>query len=243
VDLDRRRSAKRPRKSAANIEAVAFDGYGTIFDFTEPDFIVTMAEICDQQGLDADAADLWRRFLRAAYLMRSEHHHDPVYKRYDQAWLISSIHLKRLRLGDPWAAANHLKAPASAPLFDDAHPVIDAVRPHYRLALLSNADDDFLTECLARNGLTFETVVTSEQAGAIKPNPAIFNYLTTELAVPPEESVMSATIDTGYPGPAPRGMLTAWLNPERSAKARNVPHPHFRLRSLGPHPLLGRRHD
>ncbi len=68
----------------ADIKAVAFDAYGTIINFTEPDFIVTMAEICDQQGLDADAADLWRRFLRAAYLMRSENHDDPVYKRYDQ---------------------------------------------------------------------------------------------------------------------------------------------------------------
>ena len=47
------------------IEAVVFDAYGTLIDFTEPDFIVTMAEICDQQSLEADAADLWRRFTYA----------------------------------------------------------------------------------------------------------------------------------------------------------------------------------
>jgi 2-haloalkanoic acid dehalogenase type II len=245
---DLRPSASDLRESAVNIQAVAFDGYGTIFNFTEPDFIVTMAEICDQQDLDADAADLWRRFLRAAYLMRSEHHHDPVYKRYDQAWADQFEYVfKRLRLvGDPWAAANHLKVRlASAPVFDDARPVIEALRPHYRLALLSNADDDFLTDCLERNGLTFETVVTSEQAGAIKPNPAIFNYLTTELAVPPDKVLYVG--DNPIPdvlGPHRAGMLTAWLNRNGLRKPRNVPQPHFRLRSLWDlMPLLGRRLD
>ena len=32
-----------------SIRAVVFDAYGTLIDFTEPDFIVTMAEVCDQQ--------------------------------------------------------------------------------------------------------------------------------------------------------------------------------------------------
>src|SRR3990172_6780675 len=149
-----KKSAFNPRQSAAKIDAVAFDGYGTIFNFTEPDFIVTMAEICDQQGLDADATDLWRRFLRAAYLMRSEHHHHPLYKPYHQAWADQFERVfKRLGLaGNPWAAANHLKARlASAPLFDDARPVIETVRPHYRLPLLSNAADAFLTHCLDRH--------------------------------------------------------------------------------------------
>ena len=107
-------------KSVAEIEAVVFDAYGTLIDFTEPDFIVTMAEICDQQSLEADAADLWRRFLRVSYLMRSENHHDPVYKRYDQAWADQFEYVFRhLKLpGDAYASANHLKARlAGAPAF------------------------------------------------------------------------------------------------------------------------------
>ena len=148
-----------------------------------------MAEVCDQQSLAADAGDLWKRFLRASYLMRSEHHHDPVYKRYDQAWADQFEYVfKRLKLpGDPYAAANHLKTRlASAPAFDEAKPVIEALRPHYRLALLSNADDDFLNEVLDRNDLRFDTVVSSEQAGAIKPNPAIFGFAAGVLGIPPQ---------------------------------------------------------
>ncbi|HEU4758569.1 MAG TPA: HAD family hydrolase, partial [Dehalococcoidia bacterium] len=208
----------------------------TVINFTEPDFIATMAEICDRQGLQADAADLWRRFLRGAYLLRSENHHDPVYRRYDEAWAIQFEHVfRRLRLpGDAWAAALYLKERlAGAPAFDEAGPVIEALRPHYRLALLSNADDDFLTACLERNGLRFDIVVSSEQAGAIKPNPAIFLHLTERLGLRPEQVLYAG--DNPIPdvlGPARAGMKVAWVNRAGLRRPRRVPPPDIRVRSL-----------
>jgi 2-haloalkanoic acid dehalogenase type II len=195
-----------------------------------------MAEICAAQGLEADAAELWRRFLRASYLMRSEHHNDPVYKRYDQAWADQFEYVfKRLRLkGDHWAAARQFKAAlAGASAFPDAGPAIDALRPHYRLALLSNADDDFLRECLARNNLHFDTIATSEQAKAIKPNPAIFEYLSRKLGVAPGNVLYVG--DNPIPdvlGPVRAGMKCAWVNRNGMRKPRNVPHPDVRVRSL-----------
>ena len=213
-----------------------FDAYGTVINFTEPDFIVTMAEICAAQGLDADAAELWRRFLRASYLMRSEHHADPVYKRYDRAWADQFEYVfKRMRLqGDTWAAALQFKASlAGASAFPDARPAIEALRPHYRLALLSNADDDFLGECLERNDLHFDTVVTSEQAEAIKPNPAIFEYLSRKLDVAPAKVLYVG--DNPIPdvlGPHRAGMKCAWVNRNGMRKPRNVPQPDIRVRSL-----------
>ena len=212
------------------------DAYGTVINFTEPDFIVAMAEICAAQGLEADAAELWRRFLRASYLMRSEHHHDPVYKRYDRAWADQFEYVfKRMRLqGDAWAAALQFKAAlAGASAFPDAQPAIDALRPHYRLALLSNADDDFLMECLARNELRFDTVITSEQAEAIKPNPAIFHYLARKLDVPVGNVLYAG--DNPIPdvlGPQRAGMMSAWVNRSGMRKPRNVPQPDVRVRSL-----------
>jgi 2-haloalkanoic acid dehalogenase type II len=218
------------------VEAVVFDAYGTLIDFTEPDFIATMAEICGQQGLDVDAADVWKRFLRASHVMRSENHHDPVYKRYDQAWADQFEHVfKRLKLtADPYAAANHLKARlAGAPAFDESRPVVEALRPHYRLALLSNADDDFLAEVLDRNDLRFDTVISSEQAGAIKPNPAIFGYAAGVLGVQPQHILYAG--DNPIPdvlGPIKAGMQAAWINREGVRRPRRIPRPTYRLRSL-----------
>src|SRR4030042_6881085 len=188
-----KRSARNLRPSAASlsvadIEAVAFDAYGTLFDLQEPEFIVIFAEICALQGLDADAADLWRRFLHAARRFHSESHHRPVYRRYDEAWEVQFQRgFEQLKLrGDPPAAAAYLRAKlAPARAFPEVYPVLEALRPRYRLSLLSNADDDFLTAALERNNLQFDTVAPSEQAGAIKPNPAIFHHLTDRLGLYP----------------------------------------------------------
>ncbi len=224
------------REVLRNIKAIAFDGYGTLFDFTEPDFIATMAEICAQQDLEADAADLWQRFLKASYLMRSEHHEDPVYKRYDQAWADQFVHVfEHLGLqGDAWAAAMHLKRRLStAPAFPDARAVVDLLRGSYEVALMSNADDDFLNECLERNGLDFEIVVSSEQAHAIKPNPAIFHYLAERLKLAPGEILYAG--DNPIPdvlGPKRAGMPTVWVNRSWLRKPRKIPYPDFRVRSL-----------
>ncbi len=107
---------RKPRPSAAkfsvaDIKAIAFDGYGTLFDFMEPDFIVTCAEICALQGLEADAADMWRRFLRASLHFRSENHREPVYRRYDESWALQFEKVfKQLKLtGDSWAAAEYFR--------------------------------------------------------------------------------------------------------------------------------------
>lgn len=219
-----------------DVQAVALDAYGTVINFTEPDFIVTMAEICERQGLEADAVDMWKRFLRASYLMRAEHHHDPVYQRYDEAWARQFERVfKLMKLGgDAWAAAEHFRSKlADAPAFEDARPAIEVLKSRYRLALLSNADDDFLTACLRRNKLDFDVILTSEQAGAIKPNRAIFDKLAGMMGLPSEQILYAG--DNPIPdvlGPMRAGMVTAWVNRAGMRKPRNIPHPHLRVRSL-----------
>jgi 2-haloacid dehalogenase len=207
-----------------------------VINFTEPDFIVTMAEICGRQGLEADGADLWKRFLRAAYIMRSETHHDPVYRRYDEAWARQFEHVFRLLKlkGDAWDAAGYLREKlADAPAFEDARPAIEALKSRYPVALMSNADDDFLTGCLRRNKLEFEMVLSSEQARAIKPNPAIFDRLSEMLGLPKSQILYAG--DNPIPdvlGPMRAGMITAWVNRARMRRPRRVPEPHIRVRSL-----------
>lgn len=218
------------------VRAVALDAYGTVINFTEPDFIVTMAEICERQGLEADAVDMWKRFLRMAYLMRAEHHPNPVYQRYDEAWARQFERVFRhLKLdGDAWDAAGYFRSKlADAPAFEDARPAIEALKSRYPLALMSNADDDFLTACLRRNKLEFDVILTSEQAGAIKPNRAIFDKLAGMMGLPSEQILYAG--DNPIPdvlGPMRAGMITAWVNRNGARKPRNVPHPHLRVRSL-----------
>jgi putative hydrolase of the HAD superfamily len=128
----------------------------------------------------------------------------------------------------------HLKARlAAASIFDEVRPVLDALRPHYRLALLSNADDDFLNEALKRSNLEFEVIVTSEQAGAVKPQPEIFAHLARAMGVPAERILYAG--DNAIPdvlGPLRAGMKAAWINRAGTRRPRRVPAPHIRVRTL-----------
>lgn len=220
----------------AAIDVVAFDAYGTLIDFTEPDFVATMAEICGEQGLEADAGEVWRRFVQASYQVRAENHRRPVYRRYDEVWTAQfGLTFRRLGLfGDAQAAAIHLKRKlAQATAFAESHVVLETLRLHYRLALLSNADDDFLLECLSRNGLRFDDIVTSERAGAIKPDPAIFHYLARRLELSPERVLHVG--DGAIPdvlGAKRAGMRSAWVNRLGARRPRDVPQPDIRVRSL-----------
>lgn len=215
---------------------MAFDAYGTLFDFQEPDFIATMAEIAGQQSLEADAGEMWQRFLKASKAMRVEHHHDPVYIRYHEAWRLQFERVfRQMRLdGDALVAADHFwKRLAEAPAFEESAPVLEAVRSKYEVALLSNADDDFLTEALRRNKLEFEVVITSESAQAIKPNREIFDKLASALKTPPGEILYAG--DNPIPdvlGPMRAGMLAAWVNRGGYRKPRNVPQPQVRVKTL-----------
>jgi 2-haloacid dehalogenase len=220
----------------AGVRAIALDGYGTVIDFTEPDFIATMAEICADQGIEADAAQLWQRFLRASYDMRAEHHHDPVYTRYDEAW-IRQFEVCFTALGldaNARRAADHLRTRlAEAPAFEEARPFIEAVRRHYPVAMVSNADDDFLTACLRRNKLEFDVILTSERARAIKPSRDIFDKTAAALQLPNAHVLYAG--DNPIPdvlGPMRAGMKSVWVNRFGLRKPRGIPQPHLRVRSL-----------
>jgi len=229
--------ARRLKPSAlAGVKAVAFDAYGTIIDFGEKDFIATFAEIMAHQGLQGDAGELWRRFLRAAYRLRNENHEHPSYHRFVDAWA-RQFHEAFSQMGlagEPREAALYLRHKlAQAPVHPEAPEVLARVRSRYRVALLSNADDDFLRECLQRNHLSFELVVTSEGARALKPDPAIFLHLVRALDLEPPDVVYVG--DNPLPdilGAKRAGLRAVWLDRLGRRRPRRVPPPDLKIKSL-----------
>ena len=219
-----------------SIRAVAFDGYGTLIEFTVPHFLAVMKELIHAHGVDVDPQALWDRFVEAAKAVRGENHHEPVYRRYEDAWTLQFERAARDLgfQGDGRLAAAHLKRELSeADVFAEVPSVLAALRGRYRLAVLSNADNDFLLACLARNGLEFETVVTSEMVGAIKPDPRIFHYLAEVLALPREQILYVG--DWPMPdilGARRAGVPVAWLNRHGHTLPPDMPAPDLEVASL-----------
>ena len=124
-------------------------------------------------------------------------------------------------IGDPFVAHSRLvELIVEGPAFPEAHRALEAVRARLPIALLSNADDDFLLPCLRRNGLSFPITVSSETAQAYKPHAAIFRTLSDALGLAPSKILYvgdSRLADIA--GAKNAGLRAAWINRKPDATA------------------------
>ena len=81
-------------------------------------------------------------------------------------------------------AAFRLEKPV---LYDDALPALDALRGRYRLAVITNGLRDVQRHKFTETGLDryFDLIVTSDDFGAGKPDPAIFRHALGALSLDP----------------------------------------------------------
>jgi 2-haloalkanoic acid dehalogenase type II len=116
--------------------------------------------------------------------------------------------------GDAAAGHEHLRAMlADAPAFGEARRTIEIVGRRLPIAVLSNADDDFLYPVLAKNALMFPVVVSSEEARAYKPHESIFQRLSEAVGVAPENVLyVGDSRVADVTGSKNAGMHAAWVN-------------------------------
>ena len=216
----------------AAIKAVAFDGYGTVFNFANRDFHIAVTTILAEQGIETDVDAFFQTWVSSygragvwADQRRGEERPDPdlvlngplpgwystweIWRRqFGVAFEHYGLH------GDGAAAADYLRLLLShVDPYPDAHDTIEALARHgYLLALLSNADEDFLQSALSRARLRFSIIQSSESLRAYKPHRAIFDALCARAACEPHEVLYvgdSANADVS--GAQNAGLRTAWV--------------------------------
>lgn len=102
---------------------------------------------------------------------------------------------------------------ANAPVYADVPPALELLRSRYQLAVLSDADNDFLESSVRRNGLTFETVIASEEMGIYKPHVKLFQEVCGRLDVEPANAVYVGDSPwSDIAGARNAGMHAVWIN-------------------------------
>ena len=73
------------------------------------------------------------------------------------------------------------------------HPEVPAalqrLREHFRLAIISNSDDDLIAKTVATIGVPIDFVVTSQQAGAYKPDHRLFLHAHSVIGATSDETI------------------------------------------------------
>jgi len=102
------------------------------------------------------------------------------------------------------------------PPFDDTFAALKALKTRYRLAIISNVDDDLFAATNRHLGVEFDYVVTAAQVKAYKPSPRVFDYALKKIGCPAEKLLHVAQSLYHDHVPAKQlGLSTVWIDRRR----------------------------
>ena len=167
---------------------ITFDFYGTLVQWHEG-VEAAFREILARHGKPtADPAPLIHEFHSEGRRLRDT----PPWKPY-RTVLHDSLQLAMNHGGRAMCPddLNGVIAKLSAlPAHPDVPAALAALRAKgFRLAAISNTDDDLIVGSLPSLGLTLDAVITAQQARAYKPDLALFRHAHTVLGVTPAETI------------------------------------------------------
>ena len=168
-------------------------------------------------GLDLDPA----RYEEARAAAFTEVKRHPELDHDEEIWVLfteriiqgmggsGNTYQAALEMERRWSQSVHFE------LYDDALPVLDALRDRgLKIGLLSNSSRD-LDEFVSHHGLVADAVLTSHVHGKTKPHRTIFRAMLDRLAVAPDEAVMVGdTIEDDIEGALAAGMRAVLLDRE-----------------------------
>jgi 2-haloacid dehalogenase len=103
--------------------------------------------------------------------------------------------------------------------FPDTVRALRALKRRYRLAVISNIDDDLFAPTGALLGVSFDSVVTSQEARCYKPDVAIFELALARLRIAGHQVAHVAEGVTEVPSARRLGCATVWVR-RRGRSAR-----------------------
>lgn len=91
------------------------------------------------------------------------------------------------------------------------HYIKDRLKPKYKIGVLSNSGDDYMSQIMDPADVKiFDDVVLSYRLGMVKPQPEIFELAVERLGVKPSECVFVDDSPSHCEGAKRVGMQTVW---------------------------------
>jgi len=102
---------------------------------------------------------------------------------------------------------------ADWPAFPDSAAALARLHERFSLGVITNCDDDLFASSERRLGVSFDRVVTAQQAKRYKPNPRGFELMFERVGLPPARILHVAQSLYHDHVPAKRlGLSTVWVN-------------------------------
>jgi len=193
----------------SRFEVLTFDCYGTLIDW-EAGILAGLRRVLGPRGVATVADDLLERYARHEAAIEAG-----PYLRYREV-LARSLRGVCAEMGveatDAEAAAFGGSVGAW-PAFPDSAAALAALGRRFRLAVITNCDDDLFAASNRRLGVTFDWVVTAQQVGSYKPSERSFEVAFERIGRPRERILHVAQSLFHDHVPAKRlGLATVWVD-------------------------------
>jgi 2-haloacid dehalogenase len=197
----------------SDFKALTFDVYGTLIDW--------------ETGIHTALGPLWSRLdpvpsrdvvLQAHALHESSQQRQTPGRRY--ADLLATVYRRLAEqwgLSVTWAECRHYGSSVKDwPAFPDSPEALAELQKHFRLAVLTNTDNESFAASNEKLGVTFDGVYTAEDVGAYKPADAGFVYMLEKLStLGLERTNILHTAESLFHDHVPagrHGLATCWIH-------------------------------
>jgi len=200
---------------------LSFDVFGTLIDTRTHSYAAFQSMLRDCGAFDIDVNAFWEQWEE-----RNIAHYWEPYRRYRD---ICELSLAETFEHYGIKASSHLikryfDAFPRMRLFSDVAPTLDRLSNRYRLALVSNIDDDLLAATSL--GRTFDLICTAERAKGYKPDGTLFRDLIVRAGCGCDDILHSGQSQfTDMVGGKPLGLTIVWINRRSVALHPSVPKP------------------
>jgi 2-haloacid dehalogenase len=162
-----------------DFSALTFDCYGTLIDW-ETGILAALRPWRSAHRVEADDAELLAAFGRAESRREAA---DPMAP-YPQilAGVLEDLAEELGTTATPEEAAAFGGSVKDWPVFPDSPEALAYLKRHYKLVIVSNVDRASFRHSNDKLGVTFDAIVTADDAGAYKPAPNHFRLALAQLA-------------------------------------------------------------
>ena len=193
----------------SRFEILTFDCYGTLIDW-ETGILSALHRILSAHGKRIDDATLLK--LYGDFEQSSEH---GVFHPYREV-LASVVRQFGIELGFSPTTEDLRSLPDSLPSWKpwpDTVAALHRLKTRYRLAILSNIDDDLFAATRPLLEVDFDEVITAQQAQAYKPSLKLFELALSRVNAPAHRvlHVGQSIYHDVIPAQA-LGLATVWVN-------------------------------
>jgi 2-haloacid dehalogenase len=215
-------------------EILTFDCYGTLINW-EDGILRCLHRILAAHGKDTDDATILK--LYGDFEARAE---QGDYRPYREV-LQSVVQQFGDQLGFSATDQEMRSLPESLPSWKpwpDTVSALSELRKRFRLAIVSNVDDDLFTATQPQVGVEFNQIITAQQAQAYKPSLKIFELALSRVGVPAHRvlHVGQSLYHDVLPAQS-LGLATVWVNRPSARKGVGAvkaaeAHPDLQVSSL-----------